>query len=172
MQGLLTGSATASTTETTPAAVAQRRPVRQTGRQMRVHLRAPVDFPVALLSPSWEDRKVLIAQAVDLSAGGMGLRCDVHLYLNEQLTLAFRVERELAPFVLQGRTCSRSRRDGAYIYGIRFFETDADVRTALSRATLFAARSHRLGLDAVAEDGGDPAEEGLADAAEDWRPSE
>jgi hypothetical protein len=141
-------------TELTPTAKATRRRVPLTGRNRRVHLRAPVDFPVALFSPSWEDEKVLIAEAIDLSAGGMGVRCDLHLYLNQQLTLAFRVESEPEPFVLQGRTTSRRRRDGAYIYGVRFFETDPDVRTALSRATLLAAHSHRLACEAIAQGAG------------------
>lgn len=108
-------------------------------RDRRAHLRAPVDFPVAVCSRIWPDGRVELAEAVDLSAGGIAIRSREALALNEELTVAIPVGDGGPPVVVHARISRRTRSGDSWFYGLRFVDAGLKARVSLIRVTFRAA---------------------------------
>jgi c-di-GMP-binding flagellar brake protein YcgR len=100
--------------------------------------RAPVDLPVVLRYWRTGEEEIVIARAFDLSGGGIGVLCDVHLSLGTQVTVAFELDGE--PMSVRGKVAHRRRvAHNSSRCGIEFNALPQEKTAVLLRAVYRAA---------------------------------
>ena len=117
------------------------------GAQKRRNLRARVALPAAIDFRAAVVEHTVVGQAVDLSAGGVGVLCTEPLSVGLKVSVALQLPEDGA-VVAHAVILRRTRCDDRFLHGLRFERISVRGRAAVTRAV----------IQALAESGDTPPE--------------